>query len=301
LPRRKQRSKKVPHAKKQNDVSLHTQRVTQYTALQLLRAIKYSAVDDSSVIHALSYNDLDSEQFVDIDDIAYKLLTRITRALQAVKLQHAVSAKSMQVALTAEQHAFYLDSFKVYMSPEEDAKGDLMPTLLRDYAEQIKLGDKYAGLASRQRGRNVQRRDAQGRTAAQRSSYKSEAMYERAIALLISALDYDKSRNPNFNAALAGDVAMWLDRNVSCEPGEQPALDIESVPRIRGSRSQHCLVAAEKMWGPRLRRYWRQREALVNAALQLLYKQNPIERAMQVARNSQHLQKKLQAINSEKD
>ena len=300
MQRKRQRLEKAHRAKKRSDVNLHRLRVIQYTALQLLRAIKQSDVDDISVVHTLANIELDDEQFVDIEELALIRLKRIVKALRIVQLQHAVSPKSMQSALTSEQLAAYIESFNFSLSPAEDEQ-NAMPSVLRDYAEKIKLGDTNTGLAAMQRGRNAQKRDANGYTSAGRYSHKAESMYESGIALLDTVLDSDVSRNPNYNAATACDVARWLDRDVSCAPGEQPALDIREVPRIRGSSSKYCLIALERMWGARLKRYWRQREALVCAALLLLYGVGLGIASPSIGGKLQKMRKMMGNIRSEKD
>jgi hypothetical protein len=126
-------------------------------------------------------------------------------------------------------------------------------------------------------------------------------MYEGAIALLVGVLDSDRLRNPSYSAATAHDVAKWIDRSVECEPGCEPSLDIESVPRIRGSSSKYCQVAAERMWGARLRKYWRQREALVSAALLLLHGEQLQVAATPISGKLRKMQKMMRNINSEKD
>jgi hypothetical protein len=275
--------------------------VTQYTALHHLRKLKSSDVDDSNVIHLLANNELTNEQFVSLDADAWKRMQRIIKSLQVVLQQRAVSKQSMQAALTAEQHAAYIASYNTAMSPAEEPQDDTMPALLHDYEQQIKLGGTYTTMAAMHRGRNVQKRDAQGRTAAQRYTYKAEAMYESAIMLLTNVLDSDRTRNPNYNSAVAGDIAKWLDRDVSVEPGEQPAADQQSVPRIRGSSSRYCMVQAERMWGAKRKRYWRQREALVSAALLLLYGDAPASVVAAAPIKRTGIQRMLQNINSEKD
>ena len=43
------------------------------------------------------------------------------------------------------------------------------------------------------------------------------------------------------------------------------------VPRVRGTKSKYALVDDEPVVGVRLRKHWRQREALTKAALELIY------------------------------
>ena len=49
------------------------------------------------------------------------------------------------------------------------------------------------------------------------------------------------------------------------------SLDAAGVPRVRGIKSKYALVDHEPVVGIRLRKHWRQREALVKAALEFIY------------------------------
>jgi hypothetical protein len=50
-----------------------------------------------------------------------------------------------------------------------------------------------------------------------------------------------------------------------------PSLGAAGVPRVRGTKSKYALVDDEPVVGVRLRKHWRQREALTKAALELIY------------------------------
>jgi hypothetical protein len=89
--------------------------------------------------------------------------------------------------------------------------------------------------------------------------------------LLTNAIDTNPLRNPMPDVQLSNEIQRWLDRDVSCELGFEPDACTTGVPRIRGSKSKFAQVSVAPAVGQRLRQYWRQREALVNAALDLLY------------------------------
>jgi len=63
----------------------------------------------------------------------------------------------------------------------------------------------------------------------------------------------------------------WLDRDVNPEPGYAPDISASGVPRVRGTKSKYTLIDEDPVVGVRLRKHWRQREALSKAALELLY------------------------------
>lgn len=247
----------------------YEQRRAQYSALFELRRVKYEGVDDSQYLHSLTYVDLESEQFIDIDDADLQRLRRITAALKLIVAQRAVPDGKMRSALTAEQYDEYVKSFDWDMSHVEcDEHGDL-PWQLVDYMDKVRQGDKYTRIANM--FKRSKKRDAQGRTAFGRYEAKAESCYEDAVMDLVNAIDTDPLRNPMPDSKVAGEILRWLDRDVNPEPGYAPDTTAAGVPRIRGSKSKYTLVESDPVVGVRLRKHWRQREALSKAALELLY------------------------------
>jgi hypothetical protein len=234
-----------------------------------LRRIKADGVDDSDYIHALTYIDLNSEQFIDILPLDVDRLRSLTAALAYIVDERAVPPAEMRRVLTAEQHAEYVTSFDWDMSPvESDHSGD-MPWQLRNYLDLVREGDKHTRTANL--FRRSKKRDAQGRTAFGRYEAKAESCYESAVMDLCNYVDTDPTRNPNPDAQLAGEILRWLDRDVNPEPGYGPDVSISGVPRVRGSKSRFALIDAQPVVGVLLRKHWRQREALSRAVLELLY------------------------------
>lgn len=258
--------------------------VLQYEVRQLLRTVKHSAVDDSEYIHSLSYIALDSEAFRGIDAAELQQMTLIVAALQRVANNRAVAQSAMQRALTAEQLASYLASFDVELSHIEAEYSDDMPAVLSDYAEHIKRGDKYTRIANL--FRRAVKRDTHGQTAQKRYLVRAERSYEIAVQMLCDVLELDPQRNPNCNAALASEVARWLDREVDTRDGHQPDITQEGVPRLRGRKSRFSLDEQRAVVGERLRKYWRQREALVAAAFVLMYSEEEFDRQIETAMKS---------------
>jgi hypothetical protein len=241
----------------------------QYAALFQLRSVKLDGVDDSDYIHALTYVDLDSEQFIDIPQEDVERLRSLTAALAYIVDERAVPPAEMRRVLTAEQHADYTTSFGWDISPaESDQYGD-MPWQLRNYLDAVRQGDKHTRTANL--FQRSTKRDAQGRTAFGRYEAKAFACYESAVMDLCNYVDTDPTRNPNPDVQLAGEIQRWLDRDVNPEPGYGPDVSIEGVPRVRGSKSRFALIDAQPVVGVRLRKHWRQREALSKAVLELLY------------------------------
>lgn len=262
------------HAKQHQDAkrlqrNTYTQRVAQYAALFELRQIKSEGVDDSQYLHALTYVDLGSEQFVDIAYADIDRLQRITAALKTVVDQRSVPDAKMNSALTAEQYTEYLSSFDWDMSHvEHDDHGD-MPWQLVNYMDKVREGDRYTRIANM--FKRSKKRDAQGRTAFGRYESKAFGCYEEAMMDLCNTIDTNPLRNPLPDNKVAGEILGWLDRDVNSEPGFEPDISAAGVPRVRGTKSKYTLIDDDPVVGVRLRKHWRQREALSKAALELLY------------------------------
>ena len=242
-----------------------------------LRAIKYSrSIDDSQYIHQLTYNALRDIPFRLINDTEYASLRLIKAALVSVIAQRAVPKQKMLAALGKERYLEYVQSYDWDISHVEShwTATESMPSVLYDYMQYVKDGDKYTRLANLFR-RSI-KRDANGKTAFQRMETKAESCYEEAVMLLTNAIDTNPLRNPMPDVQQSHEIQRWLDRDVSCELGFEPDACITGVPRIRGSKSKFAQMSVAPAVGQRLRQYWRQREALVQAALELLYSQEHI-------------------------
>lgn len=262
------------HAKQHQDAkslqrNTYTQRVAQYAALFELRHIKSEGVDDSQYLHALTYVDLCSEQFVDIAYADIDRLQRITAALKTVVDQRSVPDAKMNSALTAEQYAEYLSSFDWDISHVEHDHHGEMPWQLVNYMDKVREGDRYTRISNM--FKRSKKRDAQGRTAFGRYESKAFGCYEEAVMDLCNYVDTDQKRNPNADSQIAGEILRWLDRDVNPEPGYAPDISASGVPRVRGTKSKYTLIDEDPVVGVRLRKHWRQREALSKAALDLLY------------------------------
>ncbi|HBK43471.1 MULTISPECIES: hypothetical protein [unclassified Polynucleobacter] len=242
-----------------------------------LRAIKCSSsIDDSQYIHQLTYNALRDLPFRLINDTEYASLRLIKAALVSVIAQRAVPKQKMLAALGKERYLEYVQSYDWDISHVEShwTATESMPSVLYDYMQYVKDGDKYTRLANLFR-RSI-KRDANGKTAFQRMETKAESCYEEAVMLLTNAIDTNPLRNPMPDVQQSHEIQRWLDRDVNCELGFEPDACITGVPRIRGSKSKFAQMSVAPAVGQRLRQYWRQREALVQVALELLYSQEHI-------------------------
>ena len=247
----------------------YQQRRLQYAVLFELQKIKHEGVDDSQYIHALSYVELTSEQFREIDTAEFRQLNIICRALSRIVDQRAVPQYIMRAALAAEHYQQYMESFNYDISHVEADIDDDIPAQLEDYLAAIRKGDRYTRLANL--FSRTQKRDVHGKTTRQRYETKAEGCYEEAVMDLVSVMELDPQRNPFPDAYLAARIQEYLDRDVDTRDGYAPDNSQVGVPRLRGSKSKFTLMETHTVVGVRLRKHWRQREALSKAALELLY------------------------------
>ena len=241
----------------------------QFKALFKLQDIRDNGVDDSQYLHSLTYVDLDNETLRRIDGEDVERLLEISRALDYIVRQRSVSERTMQSVLTEEQFAAYVESFNWSMSHVEDDQSVDIPWELQEYMQKIRAGDRYTRIANL--FKHAKKQDYNGRTAYQRYLYKAEGCYEDAVMDLLGYIDTDPKTNPNVDTALAGEILRCLDRDVSAKHGESPDITALGVPRVRGTKSKYTQIDAQPVVGERLRRHWRQREALCSAALELIY------------------------------
>ena len=241
----------------------------QFKTLFKLQDIRDNGVDDSQYLHSLTYVDLDNETLRYIDGEDVDRLAAISKALDYIVRQRSVSERTMRSVLTEQQFAAYVESFNWSMSPAEDDQSVDIPWQLQEYMQQIRSGDRYTRIANL--FKRCKKRDHNGRTAFGRYEAKAFGCYEEAVMDLLNYIDTDPKTNPNADAALAGEILRCLDRDVSAKHGEGPDISASGVPRVRGTKSKYTQIDAQPVVGERLRRHWRQREALCAAALELIY------------------------------
>ena len=274
-----------------------------------LRKLKHNAgVDDSDYIHALHYVDLELDNIADITTDELARLKYVHTGLGNLLRKRAVPPSTMRKALDVEQHTEYVRSFDFDISHVEsadDSNGE-MPVQLIDYMDMVRKGDNYTRIANL--FKNKQRiRHANGKTAYSKYETLAEGCYEDAVMHLCSYLETDATKNPNVDYTLASVITRWLDREVDTSDGFAPDITQAGVPRVKGSRSKFSLDYAKPVVGHTLRKYWRQRNALVEAALPLIYAEKELsdaelaEAASTKVRTITKLNQLLSLINPERD
>jgi len=169
-----------------------------------------------------------------IDAAAAQTIKRITALLNQVRTQ-PVAKQKLQRLLTAEQWMDYLSTLKQPASVEDVLLKDPVPTELLRYQDTINTADKLNGLAE---AALVRSRRSGNTNAARKHRQRAEKLYEQACEYLNEQLETaDKGTELRIRA--------WLDRDFDYSTAGNIAIDCVGVARIRGSRSDHCLVKSK--------------------------------------------------------
>jgi hypothetical protein len=191
------------------------------------------------------------------------------RCLERIEQQKSVPKLLLKQALNQKQFVDYIESYDFQITHAEDELTEGMPDELIDFARMVKEGDKYNALAdrfSKSKNKNI---DHLGKTTSERLRNKAESCYESASMFLNDLLE--PIPGLLFDPTRAHKVLMWLDRDVGTEYENRSGADCVSTARIRGSKSKYSQKRNVPIWGVRVGKYWRQREAVVKATMLLLY------------------------------
>lgn len=235
----------------------------------MLQQIKDSASTETDSVCTVFYCELKDSGYAALSEDETKRLQQCVRGLEKISVGNVTNDAVVKRALTAEQNTEYLSSFNVDFSHLEAGDIGEVPWQLHEYLTKVQEGDKYTRTANM--FKHSKKRDGNGQTAHKRYLNKAEGSYESAVMWLINTVDLDPTRNPNPDRKVAAEILRCLDRDVNPEPGHEPDASAQGVPRLRGTKSKYTQVAATPVVGQRRRKYVRQREALTQAAVQLLY------------------------------
>lgn len=235
--------------------------------LLLLRVIQHAGDEYTQELFADC--DIGSEHFIALDDADTKRIVAIKSALNCIADNTLVPKRLIDRALTEAQRADIRSCCNQPTSFELDYKPQDFPLQFVRYLNYVQQGDRYTALAQSARKRKSVKRDARGRTAAQRYSDLAETSYESAVMELTDLLE--PTQGMPFDHQQAGMIRMVLDREVDCSIGNEPNPDAVCVPRLKTSKSQYAIKndIATTSKHEHLQRC--QRDALIPVALELLY------------------------------
>jgi hypothetical protein len=202
-----------------------------------------------------------------IDDAKQVLLLVKLNALleQLVKDKTATTAQ-IKSALTLEQYSDYVYKLTTEQHPSEINYGNGMPDELRGYNRKLKAADfqqgkyeKMSGLASI--GRAKYKSGTVGKALD-----KAESLYEDALERLEEIWG-------TATPAELYELQNWMDRDIDFDAGNARTIGIcvDSIPRVRGSKSTRALDSGLPKLSQRLKRKECQLVALREAAWDIAF------------------------------
>lgn len=160
---------------------------------------------------------------------------RLLRLLTAINSGRSVANRELQTALTEDEWADF-NNRKEHIKERNNLN---MPDVLRDYMEKLKKADFYYMRAMSTKTTARSRRDLNGKAGAGRLEYKAEGFYEDALIKLEEMFD---GRYKD----IEGELTTWFDRDIDLAHGSLLGADPINIPRIKTSKSQHCLTKNNK-------------------------------------------------------
>ena len=202
-------------------------------------------------------------------------LARVNQLLTNLLNAKPVHLVQLRKVLTAAQMAAFKQSLRTPISAVEVLYADGVPdelkrynVMLRDADFQYNRYEKMAGLKSI--GRAKYKHDTLSRTY-----NKSEHLYENALQFLQEQMELSEQNRE-------GDrLRRWLDRDIDFTTAGKLSIDVDGVPRVKGSRSHHAQDAALPKMLKRLKREQRIVEALLTAAVAIAYVPEVVDVAVQ--------------------
>lgn len=160
---------------------------------------------------------------------------RLLRLLTNIESGKSVANRELHTALTNDEWADF-NNRKEHIKERNNMN---MPEVLKDYMAKLKKADFYYMRAMNTKTTARSRRDLNGKAGAGRLEYKAEGLYEDALTKLEEMFD---GRYKD----IEGELTTWFDREIDLAHGSMLGADPINIPRIKTSKSQHCLMKDDK-------------------------------------------------------
>ena len=208
-----------------------------------------------------------------IDDAKQvKQLFRVNALLKQLVAGKTATVAQMRSALTQEQYDAYVRSLTTEQHGSEIMYGNGMPDELRSYNTKLKAADfqqakyeKMSGLASTGRARYKH-------GTVSKALNKAESLYESALERLEEIWGVA-------TPAELYELQNWMDRDIDFYKGFDRTIGIcvDSIPRVRGSKSHRALDSGLPKLSKRLKRQECQMLALREAAWDIAFEREQDE------------------------
>jgi len=231
-----------------------------------MRQLQHYA-NEPDVMPAICWMDLTERDFATLTEHQQKYLTKAIGVVRVLLKNKPATDAQMRAALTPEKYDEYKRSFDFYATHLED-EWETRPAEIDEYLRLVKLGDFFNGSADRVAKRAAvskhgPRYAANGRTTNVNLRNKAESYYESGLMYLQGECE---------NPVVAARLQTWFDRDLEFDPSKTTlSIDVVGIPRLRGSRSPHCLDTERNVWGATKGKHYRQREIIAESVYLMLF------------------------------
>jgi hypothetical protein len=176
-----------------------------------------------------------------------------------------VSISQIKQALTEGEFADYEHSLTQPITEAEFLYADGTPDVLKRYNIKLRDADLQYNRYERMAGLKSVGRAKFKSESLKRTMNKAEHLYERALEYLQEQVELSQQNRE-------GDrLTRWLDRDVDFTTAGNLGIDVDGVPRVKGSTSHYALDAGLPKLSVRLKREQRVLENLLRAAVACAY------------------------------
>jgi hypothetical protein len=195
----------------------------------------------------------------------YVRLVLLNKLLAQQLSGKTVGKAAIERALTADEYNDYVASLSVSTNWAEVMYADGTPDVLKRYNILLRYADFQYNKYERMAGLKSVGRAKFKNESLKRTMNKAEHLYERALEYLQEQVELSQQNRE-------GDrLTRWLDRDVDFTTAGNLGIDVDSVPRVKGSTSHYALDAGLPKLSVRLKHEQRVLENLLRAAVACAY------------------------------
>jgi hypothetical protein len=202
-----------------------------------------------------------------IDDVKQVLrLVKLNALLEQLVSDKTATTAQIKSALTLEQYNDYVYKLTTEQHPSEINYGNGMPDELRDYNRKLKAADFQQGKYEKMSGLASIGRAKYKNGTVSRALDKAESLYETALERLEEIWG-------TATPAELYELQNWMDRDIDFDADNARTVGIcvDSIPRVRGSKSTRALDSGLPKLSLRLKRKECQLVALRQAAWDIAF------------------------------
>jgi hypothetical protein len=202
-----------------------------------------------------------------IDDAKQVLrLVKLNALLEQLVSDKTATTAQIKSALTLEQYNDYVYKLTTEQHPSEINYGNGMPDELRDYNRKLKAADFQQGKYEKMSGLASIGRAKYKNGTVSRALDKAESLYETALERLEEIWG-------TATPAELYELQNWMDRDIDFDADNARTVGIcvDSIPRVRGSKSTRALDSGLPKLSLRLKRKECQLVALRQAAWDIAF------------------------------